>query len=334
MANPKSQAQKNADALRFSMMSSDRPLDSLLPELSKQAPALPKSPIHPRILELGPSEGDAWVLALWGDPGSAKAIHKDVKNLLEATLVAHLCQAPDAGDSLDQVPSRIILLAFSTVESGLAEALRAFGFRLDEQANIDGDRLETLRQEGISSGWNVPAQPVSVWSVRVNQPEATDPLIGIHQRLRERLRGDYWGNEPGAFSLSAAAIIQHELKQHIQPDKAGLDTFEKLLVRQDVLGEIRWIPPILFQALCDFIGVVTVQQWKHNVEWSLCEPEDGHFCPPPIFRVTRSDNKRQEHLNIGQHLMRWCIMPILPGEEIPSVWEWLDSEFGIAPTKH
>lgn len=334
MSNSKSNAQKNADALRFSLMSSDRPLDALLPELTFQAPAIAKSTLHPRILELGPSEGDAWVLALWSDPGSAQAIHNEVKKLLEATLLAHLCQSPDAGEALDRVPSRILLLAFSTVASNLAAALRAFGFRLDEHAQFDGDRLETLRQEGLSSGWEIPEKPVSIWSVRISQPQEGEPVYELHQRLRERLRGDFWGNEPGAFSLSAAAQIQHALGLRIQPDKAGLDTFEQAVARASHDGVIRWIPPVLFQALCDFVGVVTAAQWKHNVEWSLCEPDEGTFCPPPIFRVTRSDNKKQDHLAIGQHLMRWCVMPILDGEEIPSVWEWLEDEFGVGPTRH
>lgn len=328
MSDDKSRAQKNADMLRYSMMSSERPLDALLPELSLQAPAIPKTTLHPRILELGPSEGDAWILALWSDPGSAQALHTQVKNLLEATLVAHLCRAPEAREALDRAPSSIQLLVFSTVAANIQTALRAFGFQHEAQGTIGGDRLQTLIQEGRTNGWQVPDQPVSVWTVRIHQPNDTDAISAIHRRVRERLEGDFWGNEPGRFSMAAASIFEQELDLKLMPDRAGLDAFESAIVPKNVINQIRWIPPILFQALCDFVGVVTAQLWKHNVEWALCEPDEGVFCPPPVFRVTRSDNKKQEHLGIAQHLMRWCVMPILPGEEIPSIYEWLESEFG------
>jgi hypothetical protein len=28
------------------------------------------------------------------------------------------------------------------------------------------------------------------------------------------------------------------------------------------------------------------------------------------------------------HLLRWCVMPILEGDEIPPLSEWLEFEFG------
>ena len=329
MSNEKSRAQQNADALRYSMMSSDRPLDSLLPELSAQSPRVPRTALHSRILHLGPDEGDAWVLALWADPGSAMELHTQVRNLLEATLLAHLCQTAEAGEALDRAPATIQLLAFCDVPYDMQGALHAFGLKRQDNTSLNQERIDLLRKEGTDAGWTVPAQPSSTWSVAINQPDPDEPITQIHRQLRERLEGDFWGNEPGAFSLTAAAFIKKDLDINLSPDGDSLDQLEAILVRNHAEGEIRWIPPILFQALCDFIGVITAGQWKHNVEWSLCEPDDGTFAPPPIFRVTRSDNKRQEHLAIGQHLMRWCIMPRHAGEEIPSVREWLESEFAL-----
>lgn len=328
MSNDRTHAQKKADELRFAMMSADRPLDALLPELTTQSLPVPKEILHPRVLELGPSEGDAWVMAMWADPGTPQEIHRQVRRLLEATLLANLSRAAETGEELDRVPSTLRLLIFSTTRSNVAEALKAFGFRLDKNIPFAGDQLETLRQDGLRAGWDVPELPISTWTAPLVQPASNgrEDLMAIHKRLRELINDDCWGNTPGAFSRCAANLIRIEQGIEIDASLQGLDKFEDLLVQRNEIGSVRWIPAMLFQALADFIGVVIQQTYQHKVEWALCEPEDNGFGPPPVFRITRADGT-EEHLGIGLHLLRWSVMPILPGEEIPRLSAWLDSEF-------
>lgn len=331
MSDSTSSSKKNADALRFSLMSADRPLDALLPELSSQAPAMPKETLHPRILELGAAEGDAWVMALWADPGSPQAIHQQVQKLLEATLLANACRAADVGDALDRVPRSVRLLVFCTVQTGLPEALKAFGFQLDNALPFGGDQLKALREEGIQAGWDVPAVPVSTWIAPIHQPATHGPdvMVTVHRRLRALINDDCWGNNPGAFSRCAANLFREELDVDIKATAEGMAAFEALVVQNETIGAIRWIPALLFQSLCDFVGVIIQQVWGHKVEWSMCEPEDDGFGPPPVFRITKLDGD-VEHLGIGLHLLRWCVMPILPNEEIPTLLEWMESEFATA----
>ena len=55
------------------------------------------------------------------------------------------------------------------------------------------------------------------------------------------------------------------------PTLDGLRTLEMLLVSQQA-GVIRWIPPMLFQALCDFIGLLGQTLFDRDIAWALCEP--------------------------------------------------------------
>lgn len=334
MRDDRTPAQKKADALRVSMMSADRPLDALVPELTRQALNLPKEALHPRVLELGPSEGDAWVLAMWGDPGSLERTHEQVRKLLEATLLASITRAADTGEALDRVPNTVQLLVFCPTPPYLARALKAFGFRLDQGAPFAGEKLEALRQEGIQTGWDVPARPSSVWLATISQPATNgdNELVAIHKRLRELINDDCWGNTPGAFSRCAANLLRIEHDIEIEPTLQGLDTLEDLLAQRKVIGSIRWIPAALFQALADFIGVIVQNVFDHKVEWALCEPEEDGYGPPPLFRITTPE-KNETHLAIGLHLLRWSVMPILPGEDLPRLSAWLESEFGNT-TRH
>lgn len=328
MSDNRTQTEKRAADLRFSMMSSERPLDALIDGLTTQEPALPQSALHPRVLELGVDEGDAWVLAMWADPGSAQAAHEQIRRLLEATLLANITRTADTGEPLDRVPSKLRLFVFTTTQDNLATAIRLFGFQLDEQLDVHDEALQTLRKEGMDAGWNVPEQPVSSWTATIRQPSTHGParLAAAHTKLRTLFNDDCWGSNPGAFSHTASLLLMKEFGEEIRPTLRGLDAFEALIAQRDVRNDIRWIPAAFFQALADFIGVVIQQTYDHKVEWALCEPEADGFTPPPVFRITYKDGG-SDHLNIGMHLLRWCVMPILDGEELPRLSEWLDSEF-------
>ena len=86
----------------------------------------------------------------------------------------------------------------------------------------------------------------------------------------------------------------------LRADARGLRTLEMLLVSQQA-GAIRWIPPMLFQALGDFIGLLGQTLFDRHIAWALCEP-DGDFCTPPLLRLALASGK---HIHIG--LTGWWI---------------------------
>ena len=108
------------------------------------------------------------------------------------------------------------------------------------------------------------------------------------------------------------------------PTLDGLRTLEMLLVSQQA-GAIRWIPPMLFQALCDFIGVIGQTLFDRHIAWALCEP-DGDFCTPPLLRLALASGKHI-HIPIGLRLVQWWLLPLQPGEQPASLADWVADQF-------
>jgi hypothetical protein len=80
--------------------------------------------------------------------------------------------------------------------------------------------------------------------------------------------------------------------------------------------------PLFFQALCDLLGVVAQLNLGAKIAWSLCEVGKDGLADPPVFRVTRGNGTRY-HIPIAHHVLRWSMMPLHPGERVPSLAEWL-----------
>ena len=78
----------------FDFMSSDRPLDALLPQLKDSY--IPFAPIHPRLLEMADDPTDAqWVMLWWGDLANEPLLFRQLAKLVEATLLAELSRTPE-----------------------------------------------------------------------------------------------------------------------------------------------------------------------------------------------------------------------------------------------
>jgi hypothetical protein len=183
-----------------------------------------------------------------------------------------------------------------------------------------------LREEAERLGWQVPEHPVQMWMAPVAHPGGAlgEGLADIDQMMADRLGRDVWGATPGGPSKLFATLAEPRFNVRLGPNLDGLRAFEMLAV-QSQPGPIRWIPPLVFQALCDFVGVVLGLHFGIAVEWALSEPGPSGLAPPPLLRLHRDG--RVTHLAIGVHILRWCVMPIQPDEAIPSLAEWLESEF-------
>jgi hypothetical protein len=151
-----------------------------------------------------------------------------------------------------------------------------------------------------------------------------DQLRTMQTLLTDRLGDEVWGAAPGSPSGVLAELWRRLFSDEITPDPEGLRMVEALLVRREE-GVVRWMPPLLYQAFCDLVGVVTVAAFGEPVQWAVCAPEPDGFAPPPVFRIDGPSG--QVHVPIGLHVLRWCIMPRLPGEDIPPFTDWLVSQY-------
>lgn len=311
-------------------MSAERPLDALLPELRRPAPVrVPVTPIHQRVMEVELDTGREWLLTCWADPGSQREFHKQVLALLEAALLVELSRSPR---QVREEPVRrfvgIRLIVYPELPYPVPPAVGAFGMReeaYDEESYTE--RMAALRAEAKALNIDIPDEPAGVFAAPIAPLDGTlgEKLESIHTMMAERFGDDYWGATPGGPSKLFAEYAKREFQETIAPDLNGLRTFELLLVR-NTPDVIRWIPPLLFQALCDFIGVVAQAGFGQNVAWADCGEDDLGMCPPALFKVAPKGGKPY-HLPIAHHVLRWCMMPVGEGEQVPSLAEWARDQF-------
>ncbi|HEX5659511.1 MAG TPA: hypothetical protein VFX59_20085, partial [Polyangiales bacterium] len=73
-------------------------------------------------------------------------------------------------------------------------------------------------------------------------------------------------------------------------------------------------------------AVAATVTFARPVQWGVCEPDpDTQLAPPPVLLVERDGEAF--HVPLGEHVLRWCVMPTVLGEEIPTLGAWAEHEF-------
>lgn len=318
-------------AWRATTMSSERPLDALLPGLAPPSvEAMPRTPVHPRVLESRVGEAREWGLILWDDPGGPRKLHTAVQGLVEATLLAELSKPPRVrAEERARRFEALRLFVFAETSWSIEPAIRAFGFRevpFDEEAYAE--RMQAVSAEARAQGRAQPAAPVSVWEARIARRGGAlgEQLESIEASMASRMGDDVWGQTPGGPSRLFASLAEASFGEQIRPNLTGLEAMEMLLVSRDT-DVIRWIPPLLFQALCDFVPIVAQVHYETRISWAVCEELEGGYAQPPLIRVEPLD-EAAIHVPLGPHLLRWCMMPIHEGEQVDGLRAWVEHQFG------
>ena len=134
-----------------------------------------------------------------------------------------------------------------------------------------------------------------------------------------------FGVRPGALYAHLAALTPQHLGLTLTPTCEGLAALEHELMSL-APGPIRLIPPAIFQALCDFVAVIAAREFQRRVEWAPSDPDELGLCPPPLVRAHLDG--AWVHIPLGLHLLRWCVMPVQPGEVVPPLCDWVLDQFG------
>lgn len=304
-------------------------LTELFPHLTEKAETIPLAPIHVRALafEDGPELTLGFVV--WSDPGSAARLRRDLGLAIEAALLGMLSRsAATLAEEGERRPSRVRVLFFTEVPDEYGAALAPFGLTpVAYDATRLAPTMSLVRGEAARCGAAMPDAPTAVWEVAVALPEGARgaEVERVELVLRDVLASSVWGDKPGEFfrALSGALVAAKE-----DPLPLSLEAVDRVetLVGQLVPGRIRWIPPLLFQALADTIGVVATKEFARKVDWAPCEVEDDGSVPPPLLRAKLPDGV--VHIPIGEHLLRWSMMPLASGEVPPALSEWTLDQFG------
>ena len=131
-----------------------------------------------------------------------------------------------------------------------------------------------------------------------------------------------FGAHPGALARRVAAALAFDVD-----DLAAWES----AITSHTPEVVRWIEPMLFQALCDAVGVYAVRKLGVQVQWGVSEPDEDGLAPPPVLRVSSAeDPDTGVHIDVGSELLRWCIMPLREGESVPSLTVWCRDRLGPA----
>jgi len=306
-------------------------LQELFPALAKPTPSQPLEPLHPRVLTVEEPAGAALVLTCWRNPGGAAGLHAGLRPKVEAALLAELSRPASELVELTHELRFLRLAVFDDIGGDVPAALRAFGLAPVTLAAVQDSRgwrdaLAHLRGEAQRLGHVMPDDPLSAYQADILLPPRTaEGIQALEQALRQRLGDEVFGTRPGALYAHLAALAPQHLGITLTPTCEGLGTLEHELMSM-APGPIRFIPPAIFQAVCDFVAVIAAREFQRRVEWAPSEADELGLCPPPLVRAYLDD--AWVHIPLGLHILRWCVMPVQPGEVVPPLADWVLDQFG------
>lgn len=295
------------------------PLAELFPTLGRVGET-PLEPIHPRVFETDAGIGRAMVFVSYAPLDDVREFHRLMRLRVEAALLAELSTLPYL---VFEKPLRALHLhLFEEPAFDPLPALKAFGFEPYTPGDESRDELARLRAEAQRVGRSFDDLPARSYRAVA----ADHALEMIDRELRHLLDKEVFGERPGAMiaKLSGVMMRRRDLPA-FEADAASLDRLEAALFPR-AFGQLRMIPPAIFQAFADGVAVTAHRTHGAHVEWAEVHRDEEALPDPPLVRARRGEED-WVHLPLGLHLIRWCVMPREADEEIPSVSEWLRDQF-------
>jgi hypothetical protein len=300
----------------------------LFDDLLRPAEPVPYQPVHTRVLTVPDPEGATIALAVWEAPGSAPALHQALRTRLEAALLATLSR-PATDHREDDAWAWLRLAAFDRIPSDHLPALAPFALREVSDLHGGGWRrtLAHVRHEKSTVERELPEDPVTAFQAPIALPAGPpgERLRAWEAALAAETGEELWGEQPGAPFRRLAQLMESAGLGRPNADPAGLHALEAAIVQREA-GVIRWIPPLVFQALCDAVAVVASVHHGAPVQWACCEPGPDDLASPPLLRAARDGS--HVHIPVGLALLRWCIMPLKEGESPDTLAAWVADQFG------
>ena len=291
------------------------PLDELFPGALARRPEPAQAPVHPRVLEVRDAPDVAsFVVVVWPEATDGPSLRTLLGQAIEATLLAELSRCPSdlQEDELRRVGS-LRLVSYAPLEAAYLER-----YGLHPVASDEGWReaLAHVRGEASAAGREPPEEQPTLY--RASFAEPPEMLARLERGIRAVGDDAIFGATPGALARRVGASLE------LPP--SDLDGIAAALVPA-LTDIVRWVEPMLFQALCDVAGVHAARDLGLPVQWAVSEPDEEGLAPPPLLR-TRSGTTGDVHVPVALELLRWCVMPLRRGETVPPLSAWCRDRFG------
>ena len=277
----------------------------------KENTKLQSTPVHPAVLKVSGDESRRWCAAIWStDPDERQLVGK-IQRLVESTLVAHWMQPPTQYEPQGQVVNSFDLIFYDSVPESLKQALKDSGFQAVHRpllAPEEYEQFQAFEEEAIKAGRGEVGNPVAVWRVSIERPEGLQSPSKLGGSVAEKLGDQFWGQAPGWISRVFCEELKEITDVEVSPDRAGLERLERTLFGGPT-GGIRWMEPMAYQAVCDFIGVVLQATTSLDVQWGTSPvDEKTGLAPAPVLRVRQSGGD-WAMLAVGNDIIRRACVP-------------------------
>lgn len=297
-------------------------MTSPLSDLIKKSEPLEAAPLHPRVLELDVDGRFGWAAVIW-DALPAQELHDQLRRHVEAALLAELSRTPaDLREHAPRQVEALYVIAFAEVDDA---ALAAFALNKTDADAHSTLAMQHIRGESQLVSREAPDEPHAIYRVAI---KTTAAALSLDASMRA-VSDEPFGAEPGKPFLQLAIALLGEEQEPVP--NSELLTLIEARVGQAEEGVIRFIPPLVFQAFCDGVGVVASKEHGRSVQWAETSTDAQGLASPPLFRArlpTDRGTMDNVHIPIGLHLLRWCVMPLAEGETVPTVAEWALDQFG------
>ncbi len=320
-------------------MDESRPLDSIFPELAQaRGPSAPNTPgtsgalapgsgdapvLSARVFEVELDKGWVWSTATWTPADVPGMFGAELGRLLEATALHELSKPPAYASGEAREILGMDLFAFRDLDEDELEAIARWGFTKTAYVpDAFASRMLSWQNEAESGGWAKPDRPNALYFAEVARPAARlwRGMTRAHEVVADALSREVWGARPGMMSKLMVDALSREMSIDVTPTLDGLNTLDMLLVDR-VEGRFRWMPPMGFQGLCDFIGVVMMAELGQQVQWGMCSPTGHDMFLPPLLRLKHRRTHRD--LEVGRELVRLCISPLPEDSDTVQLKDWL-----------
>lgn len=257
-----------------------------------------------------------WTGAIWANGSDLSAFKAQIHRLVVGTVLARLSTPASEKDLREQRFDSFDLLFFEEPPQKLIESLGEEGWTSVDVSQLTEDeeeRLTVFQNEARREGLAIPELPVAL----VRLPIITDMgpveerVRGAARRAGDKLGSQMWGERPGQVSKQLYDELRREVQLMVTPDEAGLAIFEDFLVEQ--AERALWVPhPVIFQALCDFIGVILQARGDREVQWapSVIDETTG-LADAPLLRA-RQRQGTWRMLPVGRDIVSRVIVPWAP----------------------
>ncbi len=269
--------------------------------------------VYPAVLQVSGEQARRWCTAVWSNGPGERRLVGELHRLIQGTLIAHWMQPPAQYELMAQPVNSFDVIFYEAAGEKLAGKLRTDGWQSVDLGLLpteEYEQFEVLAEEAAKRGTAIDEGPAQLWRITFDRPGgggAQGPTQ-LGADVAKRLGDQVWGQTPGWFSRVFCERLKEMTGVELSPNYEGLRRLEQTVFSQWGRG-IRWLEPMAYQAICDFIGVAVQAESSAEVQWGSCPVDERTgLAPAPLLRIRHKKNA-WKRIGVGYDVIEQFCVP-------------------------